>query len=139
MSKTNICGARVSDKELVFLACARALDCVGGTSCGCATHKTGGKVVKRCQVPKMDLPEGGVKAFAIPVKSLGSAVECPKIFSLPILPKALQDYQVQRPPLRRSRYPLLKVQRVDMILKTSLGMYLKGTDDLLLPLRVLKT
>ncbi len=46
---------------------------------------------------------------------------------------------MQRPPLRWSRYPLLKVQREDMILKTSLGMNLKRTDDLLLPLRALRT
>jgi hypothetical protein len=53
--------------------------------------------------------------------------------------RGVWDHQVQRPRLRRLRYPLLKVQRVDMILKTSLGTNLKGTDDLLLPLRALRT
>ena len=58
LCKSEICGARVSDGEVDFLACAGALDCVGGTSCGWATHKTGGKDAKRHQVLKMDLPEG---------------------------------------------------------------------------------
>ncbi len=68
VSKTEICGVGVSDREVNFLACAGALDCVGGTSCGWATHKTGEKDPEGCQVLKMDLPEGGVKAFTIPVK-----------------------------------------------------------------------
>jgi hypothetical protein len=93
VSKTKICGARVSDGEVNFLSCAGALDHVGGTSCGWATHKTGGKDAKRHQVLKIYLPGGGVKA-AIPIQSLGSAVKCPKIFSLPILPQASLPYKV---------------------------------------------
>ncbi len=58
VSKAKICGAHVSNREVNFLACTGALDCVGGTSCGWATHKTGGKDAKRHQVLKMDLPEG---------------------------------------------------------------------------------
>jgi hypothetical protein len=51
----------------------------------------------------------------------------------------VRNYQVRRPPLRGSRYPHLKVQRVDMIFETSLGMNLNGMGDTLLPLRALRT
>ncbi len=59
LSKDEICAARVTDGEVDFLACAGALDCPGGTSCGWTTHATGGKDAKGRLVLKMKLPEGG--------------------------------------------------------------------------------
>ena len=41
--KSGICGARVGDGEVDFLACALAVDREGGSSCGMTTHQTGGK------------------------------------------------------------------------------------------------
>jgi hypothetical protein len=89
VSKDEICVAGVTDGEVDFLACACALDRPRGTSCGWATHATGGKDAKGRLVLKMKLPEGGGVVFAIPVKASGSAVKRPKIFSLPTL--ALED------------------------------------------------
>ena len=89
-----ICGARVSDGEIDFLACAGALDRVGGTSCGWTTHETGGKDSRGRKVLKMELPDQGGKAFVIPVKSSGSTVKRPKVFSRPILVQADLPYNV---------------------------------------------
>jgi hypothetical protein len=63
VSKDEICGARVMDGEVKFLACAGALDCPGGTSCGWTTHATGGKDAKGHLVLKMKLPEGGGRSL----------------------------------------------------------------------------
>ncbi len=90
---TDICGARTADGEVDFLACGAPLDRVGGTSCGWATHETGGMDGKRRSVLKMDLPKQGGKAFVIPVKSSGSAVKRPKVFSRPILAQADLPYE----------------------------------------------
>ena len=87
VSTNEICWARVTDGEVNFLACAGALDRVGGTSCGWATHEAGGKDAKGRHVLKMDLPPDGSKAYVIPVKASGSAVKRPKVFSLPLLPQ----------------------------------------------------
>ena len=97
VSKDEICGARVSDGEVDFHACAGALDREGGTSCGWSTHETDGKDAKGRKVLKMELPASGIRAFAIPVKSSGSTVKRPKIFSLPILPKDQLPYDVILP------------------------------------------
>jgi len=86
VSKRETCGARVTDGEVDFLACAGPMDRPGGTSCGWATHELGGKDSKRRTVVKMDLPEIGV-AYAILVKPSGSLIQRPKVFSLPILLK----------------------------------------------------
>lgn len=94
VAETDICGARTADGEVDFLACGAPLDRVGGTSCGWATHETGGMDGKRRSVLKMDLPKHGGKAFVIPVKSSGSAVKRPKVFSRPILPQADLPYEV---------------------------------------------
>jgi hypothetical protein len=51
VSKDEIFAARVTDGEVDFLACAGALDCPGGTSCGWTTHATGGKDAKVEEVP----------------------------------------------------------------------------------------
>ena len=48
---------------------------------------------KRRNVLKMDLPKQGGKAFVIPVKSSGSAVKRPKVFSRPILSQADLPYE----------------------------------------------
>jgi hypothetical protein len=90
---TDICGARTADGEVDFLACGASLDRVGGTSCEWATHETGGMDGKRRNVLKMDLPKQGGKAFVIPVKSSGSAVKRPKVFSRPILSQADLPYE----------------------------------------------
>jgi hypothetical protein len=89
---TDICRARTADGEVDFLACGALLDRVGGTSCGWATHETGGMDGKCRNVLKMDLPKQGGKAFVIPVKSSGSAVKRPKMFSRPILSQADLPY-----------------------------------------------
>ena len=91
---TDICGARTADGEVNFLACGAPLDRIGGTSCGWATHVTGGKDGKRRNVLKMDLPKQGGKAFVIPVKASGSSVKRPKVFSRPILPQAHLPYEI---------------------------------------------
>jgi hypothetical protein len=86
VSKRKTCGARVTDGEVDFLACAGPMDWPGGTSCGWATHEFGGKDAKKRTVLKMDLPKIGV-AYAIPAKPSGSLVQQPKVFSLLILLK----------------------------------------------------
>jgi hypothetical protein len=53
VSKSEICGARVGDGEVDFLVCAGPVNWAGGTSCGCATHKTGGKDAKKRNVLKI--------------------------------------------------------------------------------------
>ena len=52
VSKDEICGARVSDGEVDFHACAGALDREGGTSCGWSTHETDGKDAKGRKSPQ---------------------------------------------------------------------------------------
>ncbi len=86
VSKAEICGARVGNGEVDFLACAGPVDHPGGTSCGWATHKTGGKDAKRQNVLKMSLPDQG-EVFAIPVNTSRSLVKRPKIFSTLVLPQ----------------------------------------------------
>ncbi len=85
VSKAEICGARVGDEEADFLACAGPVDRPGGTSCGWATHETGGKDAKRRNILKMSLPDQG-EVFAIPMNASRSLVKRPKIFSTPVLP-----------------------------------------------------
>ena len=93
MTKDEICGARVGDREVDFLACAKKLDRVGGLSCGMTTHKTGGNDSKKRNVLKMTPPhQGGV--FVIPVAASNSTVKRPKMFSSPILPQASLPYDV---------------------------------------------
>ncbi len=82
VSKAEICGAGVGDREVDFLACVGPVDHPGGTLCGWATHETGGKDAKRRNVLDMSLPDqGGV--FAIPVNASRSLVKRPKISPLP--------------------------------------------------------
>ncbi len=92
VSDADICGARTADREVNFFACGVPLDRIGGTSCGWATHETGGKDGKWHNVLKMELPEKGGKAFVIPVKSSGSTVKHPKVFSRPTLPQTNLPY-----------------------------------------------
>jgi hypothetical protein len=94
ISSNEICDARVMDGKVDFFVCAGALDCPGGTSCGWMTNVMGGKDTKGHLVVKMDLPQGGGKVFAIPVKTLGSGVKRPKIFSLTTLPQVNLPYEV---------------------------------------------
>jgi hypothetical protein len=68
VSKSEICRARVGDGEVNFLACAGLVDQAGGTSCGWATHETGGKDAKKRNVLKISLPDEGF-VFAIPVNA----------------------------------------------------------------------
>ncbi len=93
LSKAEICGARVGDGEVDFLACAGPVDCPGGTSCGCAIHETGGKDAKRRNVLKMSLLNQG-EVFAIPVNASRSLVKRPKIFSTPVLPQDNLPYAI---------------------------------------------
>jgi hypothetical protein len=86
VSKSKTCGARVSDGEVDFIACAGAMDCPGGGGCGWTTNELGGKDSKKRMVMKMDLPDRG-EAYAILVRTLGSSVQHPKVFLLPILLK----------------------------------------------------
>jgi hypothetical protein len=85
VSKSEICGARVGEGEVNFLACAGPVNQAGGTSCGWATHETGGKDAKKRNVLKISPPDEG-SVFAIPVNASRSLVKRPKIFSIPILP-----------------------------------------------------
>jgi hypothetical protein len=55
VTKDKICGARVSNKRVDFLACGKKLDRVGDSSCGMTTHQTGGKDSKKRNVLKMTL------------------------------------------------------------------------------------
>ena len=87
VSKTLTCGARISDGEVDFLACAGANERPGLGGCGWTTHELGGKDSKKRRVVKMDLPEQG-EAFAISVKSSGGKVQRPKVFWLPLLRRA---------------------------------------------------
>jgi hypothetical protein len=91
VSRQETCEARVMDGEVDFLACAGGMDCPGETFCGWTTHELGGKDPKKWTVLKMDLPEWG-EAFAILVEPLGSSVQCPKVFSKPILPRSHLPY-----------------------------------------------
>jgi hypothetical protein len=85
--KSGICGAWVGNGEVDFLACGKAVDREGGSSCGMTTHQTGGKDSKKQNVLKISLPqEGGV--FVIPVAPSNSSVTSPKIFSSPVLTQA---------------------------------------------------
>jgi hypothetical protein len=85
VSKAEICGARVGYGEIDFLVCAGPVDHPGGTLCGWATYKTGGKDAKRRNVLKMSLLDQG-EVFAIPVNASRSLVKRLKIFSTPVLP-----------------------------------------------------
>ncbi len=82
VSSKLICEARFSDGEVDFLACAGSLNCPTASGCGWTTHVTGGRDSKGRPVIKMKLTEGRRRAFAITVKSLGSSVKRPKIYSL---------------------------------------------------------
>jgi hypothetical protein len=82
VSKRKTCGARVTDGEVNFLACAGPMDRPGGTSCGWATHELGGKDAKKRTILKMDLPKIGVD-YAILVKPSGSSVQDPRSFPSP--------------------------------------------------------
>ena len=93
VSKSEICGATVSDGEVDSLTCAGAVDHPGGTSCGWTTHERGGKDSKRRNVLKMSLPDQE-EVFAIPVNAFGSLVKRPKIFLVPIFPRADLPYEV---------------------------------------------
>jgi hypothetical protein len=93
VSGGEICGTRVSDGKVDFLVCAGPVDCPGGTSCGWATHETGGKDSKRRNVLKISLPDQG-EVFAIPVNATRSLVKRPKIFLIPILPQWDLPYDV---------------------------------------------
>jgi hypothetical protein len=94
VSSAEICGARMADGEVDFLACADPLKRPGALRCSWLTHTTGGKDAKLRPVLKMKLPANGSKVYAIPVKSSGSGVKRPKIFSLPTLPLADLPYNV---------------------------------------------
>jgi hypothetical protein len=94
VSRNKICGTRFADGEVDFFDYVGALNCPGGSGCKWTTHATGGKDAKGCLVLKMKLPEGRGKAFAILVKSLGSAVKRPKIFFLLTLSQAGLPYGV---------------------------------------------
>ncbi len=91
VSKSLTCGARISDGEVDFLACAGAMERPGLGGCGWTTHELGRKASKKRRVVKMELPEQG-EAFAISVKSSGGKVQRPKIFLLPILRRADLPY-----------------------------------------------
>jgi hypothetical protein len=91
VDKRETCGARLTDGEVDFLACAGPTEHPGGTGCGFTTHELGGKDSKKQTVIKMDLPKNG-DVFAILVKASGSSVKRPKIFSLPILLKTRPPY-----------------------------------------------
>ncbi len=93
VSKAEICGARVGNGEVDFLACAGPVDRPGGTSCGWATHETRGKEAKRQNVLKMSLLDQG-EVFAIPVNASRSLVKRPKIFSTPVLPQDDLPYAI---------------------------------------------
>jgi hypothetical protein len=91
VSKSLTCGARTSDGEVDFLACAGVAERPGGGGCGWTMHELGGKDSKKKTVLKMDLPEQG-GGYAISVKSSGSKVQRPKIFLLPTLCKVNPPY-----------------------------------------------
>jgi hypothetical protein len=91
VSKSLTCGARISDGEVDFLACAGATERPGLGGCGWTTHELGGKDSKKRRVVKMELLEQG-EAFAISVKSSGGKVQRPKNFLLPILRRAELPY-----------------------------------------------
>ena len=76
VSKSEICGASVSNGEVDFLV---SVDCPGDTSYRWTTHET----IWR-NVPKMSLPDQG-EVFAIPMNASRSSVKRPKIFWIPIL------------------------------------------------------
>ena len=91
MSKLGTCGARVSEGDIDFLACAGATERPGAAGCGFTTHELGGKDSLKRSVVKMAFPEAG-EGFAILVKSSGSTVKRPKVFSLPILARQMLPY-----------------------------------------------
>jgi hypothetical protein len=93
VTKSEICGARVGDGEVDFLACAGPVDWPGGTSCGWAIHKTGGKDAKKRNVLKISLPDKG-EVYAIPVSASRSPVKRPKIFSIPVFPRDKLPYDI---------------------------------------------
>ena len=91
VSKLGTCGARVSEGDIDFLACAGATERPGAAGCGFTTHELGGKDSLKRSVVKMAFPEAG-EGFAILVKSSGSTVKRPKVFSLPILARQMLPY-----------------------------------------------
>ena len=91
VSKQGTCGARVSEGDIDFLACAGATERAGAAGCGFTTHEFGGKDSLKRPVVKMAFPEAG-EGFAILVKPSGSVVKRPKIFSLPILARVALPY-----------------------------------------------
>jgi hypothetical protein len=93
VSKQGTCGARVSEGDIDYLACAGATECPGALGCGFTTHELGGKDSLKRAVVKMAFPEAG-EGFAILVKASGSVVKRPKIFSLPILARGALPYPI---------------------------------------------
>ena len=93
VSKQGTCGARVSEGDIDFLACAGATERPGAAGCGFTTHELGGKDSLKRPVVKMAFPEAG-EGFAILVKSSGSVVKRLKIFSLPILAREALPYPI---------------------------------------------
>ncbi len=93
VSKSEICGSRVGGGEVDFLMCAGPVDWPGGTSCGWATHETGGKDAKKWNVLKISFPDKG-EVYAIPVSASRSLVKRPKIFSIPVLPRDELPYDI---------------------------------------------
>ena len=66
VTKSGICGAWVGYGEVDFLACRKAVDWEGGSSCGMTTHQLGGKDSKKRNVLKVTLPqEGGSLSFQL--------------------------------------------------------------------------
>ena len=93
VSKQATCGARVSEGDVDYLACAGPTERPGAGGCGFTTHELGAKDSLRRPVVKMGFPENG-DGFAILVKPSGSTVKRPKVFSLPILARSSLPYPV---------------------------------------------
>ena len=64
VSKQATCGARVSEGDVDYLACAGPTERPGGAGCGFTTHELGGKDSLKRPVVKMAFPEAG-DGFAI--------------------------------------------------------------------------
>ncbi len=56
VSKQGNCGARVSEGDIDFLACAGATERAGAAGCGFTTHEFGGKDSLKRPVVKMAFP-----------------------------------------------------------------------------------
>ncbi len=103
ITKAEICGARVGDGEVDFLACAKVVDRVRGLSCGMTTHQTGGKDSKKRNVLKMTLPQqGGV--FVILVGATNSSIKRPKVFFKSYPPSSKSPLQCVQQGVGRDAY-----------------------------------